>query len=90
MLLADSIQRKSPIKKLSLTIAEGVKLVPINTIFYFKSDGNYTIVFMKGERNLLITKSILKFEELLDPDLFLGVHHSYLLNYNLCRYILKQ
>lgn len=55
-----------------------VKLL-IDDIEYIKADGNYLDIFSNGEKS--IVRSTLKsFAEQLDPDLFLQVHKSYIVN----------
>ena len=82
-LLAGNLrQQKSSIKKIALTIADGVQLVNLDDIIYFKSDGNYTTVYMKGGNTMLVSKPIGRFEEITDPAMFFRVHNSYLVNLN--------
>lgn len=52
--------------------------VEIQTIEYCISDGNYTYVYLKGERPMLIAKTLLRFAELL-PN-FIRIHKGTLVN----------
>ncbi len=81
-LLRDQLQQKNKINKIAITIAEGVQLVKIDDIIYFKSDGNYTTVFLKNEKNILVSRQIGKFEEMLMTESFFRIHSSYLINLN--------
>jgi len=81
-LLQEQLQQKNRISKIALTISDGVQLVRIDDIFYFKSDGNYTTVFLKNAREILVSKQIGKFEEILASESFFRVHSSYLINLN--------
>ncbi len=80
-LLRDSLNEKNrPLRKIALSISEGVELVNIDDIYYFESDGNYTTVVMKNEKSILVSKPIGKFEEMTDAMVFFRVHNSYLVN----------
>lgn len=82
-LLHDTLKdRSKPIKKIALSVSEGVELVFIDDILYFESDGNYTTVYLKGEKSIVVSKPIGKFEELTDPAVFFRLHNSYLVNMN--------
>jgi two-component system LytT family response regulator len=73
-------ERKTPIKKIALTVSDGVELVALEEILYFQSDGNYTTVFMKNDKSILVSKPIGRFEEATDSTMFFRVHNSYLVN----------
>ncbi len=82
-LLTDNLKsRNKSIKKIALTIADGVQLVNMDEIFYFESDGNYTTVHLKGDKNIVVSKPIGRFEELVDDTHFFRVHNSFLINLN--------
>jgi two-component system LytT family response regulator len=82
-LLADSLgDRGKPLKKIALTISDGVQLVNVDDVLFFESDGNYTTVFMKDEKSVVVSKPIGRFEEIVDPSVFFRVHNSFLVNLN--------
>jgi two-component system LytT family response regulator len=67
-------------ERIALVIKEGVQLVKHSDIVYFKSDGNYTTVFMKGGTDMVVSKPIGTFEEMVTGKPFFRVHNSYLIN----------
>jgi len=82
-LLEENLKSASqPIKKIALTIADGVQLVNLDDILYFESDGNYTTVFLKDDKSIVVSKAIGKFEEMIDRKDFFRIHNSYLININ--------
>ncbi len=81
-LLRDHLQQKNKISKIAVSIADGVQLIRLEDIIYFKADGNYTTVFMNGGKSILVTRQIGKFEELLTEETFFRIHSSYLINLN--------
>lgn len=79
-----------PIKlqKIALPSLEGFELVQLDAILRCESDGNYTYVYLKSGRKLLVSRTLKEIEELLDGHSFLRVHHSHLVNLNeIDRYI---
>ena len=81
-LLRDQLQFKKKINKIAITITEGVQLVNLDDILYFKSDGNYTTVFLKNGKNILVSRQIGKFDDALSDESFFRIHSSYLINLN--------
>ena len=82
-LLSDSLRdRSGSIRRIAVTISEGVELVAVDDIFYFESDGNYTTVHLKDGRRMLVSKAIGKFEEMVINGTFFRLHNSYLVNLN--------
>jgi len=75
-------ERNNPIKKIALTINDGVELVILDDILYFESDGNYTMVHMSDGKSILVTKQLGKFEEHVDSSAFFRIHNSFLVNLN--------
>lgn len=73
-------QKNKSISKIALSISDGIELVSLNDILYFESDGNYTTVHMKGDKQIVVSKPIGKFEEITDPQVFYRLHNSYLVN----------
>ena len=80
--LQNMLQQRARINKIALTISDGVQLVKLEDILYFKSDGNYTNVFFKNEMSMLVSRQIGKFEEILSEESFFRIHASYLINLN--------
>jgi two-component system LytT family response regulator len=62
--------------------AKGYQLININEALYFKAEGNYTKVFLKGNRSFLITKSLKEIHDRLEPTVFVRIHNSYIVNLN--------
>ena len=68
-------------KKIALPVAEGIKFVNFEDILLFKADGMYTRVTIKDTSEILISKPLKHFSELLaNIPLFYRPHRSYLIN----------
>ena len=68
--------------KLAVPVAEGMVFLDIQQIVYCEADGSYTRLFVEGEKDLLVSKSLKDFENILNPQTYCRVHHSYLVNLN--------
>ncbi len=75
-------ERPGSIRRVAITVSDGVQLVDADEILYFESDGNYTTVHLKDGRNILVSKAIGKFEEMTGQGTFFRLHNSYLVNLN--------
>ncbi|HEX6795529.1 MAG TPA: LytTR family DNA-binding domain-containing protein [Casimicrobiaceae bacterium] len=66
-----------------ITVAHGrsVRLIPVNDICYFQADNKYTLVVTASAQSL-INKTIRELIDELDPETFLQVHRSTVVNVN--------
>jgi DNA-binding LytR/AlgR family response regulator len=58
---------------------DGVRLVPVDDVYYFQASDKYTLVLTKGEE-LLIRKAIKELEDELDPSQFWRIHRGTIVN----------
>ncbi|MFZ5430142.1 MAG: LytR/AlgR family response regulator transcription factor [Bacteroidota bacterium] len=80
-----------PVKgKIPVPDNDGVELVPCDEIIYCKSDGNYCMLKLTGNKNLTASKTLKYFEEILHSEQFVRVHKSYLVNIHHIRKFLKR
>jgi two-component system LytT family response regulator len=79
-LLLNNIQYLNTDKKIALATLTGLVFVPIRMIIRCESDNTYTTFYLKDNTNILVSKSIGEFEELLMDYHFLRVHQSHLIN----------
>ena len=70
------------LQKIALPSLEGFELVQLEAILRCESDSNYTYVFLKNGRKILVARTLKEIEELLDGHSFLRVHHSHVVNLN--------
>jgi two-component system LytT family response regulator len=74
--------RPAGLQKIALPTLEGFELVPLEAIIKCESDSNYTHVFLKDGKKLLVSRTLKEIEELLKDHPFLRVHRSHLINLN--------
>lgn len=60
--------------------SDNIHLVNTKEILYCQSEANYTTVYLENEETILLSKHIKKIEELLNSNIFIRCHQSYLVN----------
>lgn len=58
----------------------GLDHCPIQDIVYIEGRGNYSIVFLANKKQIVIAKTLKKFEAQFRLHAFLRIHKSYLVN----------
>ena len=76
-------------KKISFYTNDGFIVKNVSEIIYFKADNNYTEVFCLINEKIVVSKTILYFEKLLEFAGFFRVHQSYLINMNFIKIFKK-
>lgn len=67
-------------KKIALPQLGGINYVEVEDIASLEADGNYTIIHKTDLQKLVISKSLKEFDDLLDPNIFVRIHKSYIIN----------
>jgi two-component system LytT family response regulator len=75
--LSDS---RSQSDKITISTNEGIEFIEIKEIMRIESSSNYSKIFFKDGRSLLVTKLLKDFEEILLPYRFYRIHNSHLIN----------
>jgi len=73
-------EHKSQEDKIAVPTSEGLEFIQIKTIVHIESSSNYSKIFFTGGKNLLVTKLLKDFEDILLPYKFYRVHNSHLIN----------
>jgi two-component system LytT family response regulator len=76
------------LQRIALPTLEGYELVPLVNIIQCESDSNYTYVYLKNGKKIIVSRSLKEIEELLEGHSFLRIHYSHLVNLNeIIRYV---
>jgi len=67
-------------KKIALHTQDRIIIVPIQDIVRCESSVNYTFIHVKGEKRILVTKTLKEYDKMLGDFGFLRVHQSHLVN----------
>lgn len=86
----DSLSPKQNLNKIALSLSGKIIYVEPNDILYCKADGNYTIVFLKGNKKEMLSKKLKTIEELIGNTNFFRVHNSYLVNMEHVKELIKK
>jgi two-component system LytT family response regulator len=69
------------IKKIAITVGQGVKLIDLCELVYMKADRSYTEVVLKNDQLFIVSKNLGQFEEALEPcSNFIRINKSYIIN----------
>ncbi|MDB2462986.1 LytTR family DNA-binding domain-containing protein [Algibacter sp.] len=74
-----------------ITISTDGKLVFLepDDICYVESDGNYSTLYLKNQKKLVVTKKLKSFSELLPEEQFFRIHNSFIINLNKVKEFIK-
>lgn len=67
--------RQPYLTRISVQVGDRRRLLKTNTITHFTADNKYTVVHAEGKKHLIST-SLSELEQKLDPDQFLRIHRS--------------
>lgn len=73
---------KSQEDKIAIPTAEGLEFLQIKSIIHIDSSANYSKIFLQSGKQVLVTKLLKDFEDMLLPYRFYRVHNSHLVNLN--------
>ncbi len=80
-ILKSSLQdKKSQEDKIAIPTADGIEFIPIKNILHIESSSNYSKIYFSDGKNLLVTKLLKDFEDMLLPYHFYRIHNSHLIN----------
>lgn len=79
-LLQNLLHIKSQNKKITIQTQTETLLINIQDIIRCQSDINYTTLYLKNGKNVVASKTLKDFENLLSPYNFFRVHNSHLIN----------
>lgn len=75
-------QPSTPINKIAMPTMEGLQMIPVDSIISCESDSNYTILLLKNNKKIVVSRTLKEMEELLEEHSFARVHRCYLANLN--------
>jgi len=71
---------KTSNKRIALNSVDKVQVVNVDDIIQCESQKNYTLFYLTNKKQVLVTRTLKEFEDMLEGDNFLRVHHSHLIN----------
>jgi DNA-binding LytR/AlgR family response regulator len=90
--LAGELRRRAPVGErlqwIRASVGQMIKLIPVDEVLYFRSDEKYTLVVWVGGE-ALIRKSIRELLDGLEPETFIQIHRSTIVNLRFVAQVLK-
>jgi len=90
--LAEELRRRQPpaerLQWIRASVGQMIKLIPVDEVLYFRSDEKYTLVCWVGGE-ALIRKSIRELLDGLDPETFIQIHRSTVVNLRYVAQVVK-
>jgi two-component system LytT family response regulator len=71
---------KSQDEKIAIPTSEGLEFIVISNILHIESSSNYSKIYLLNGKNILVTRLLKDFEDMLLPYRFYRIHNSHLIN----------
>jgi two-component system LytT family response regulator len=78
--LVENIERPEHEKRIAFPLVDKIEFIPIQRIIRLEADGNYTHVFIEGNKKIMVSKILKEYGDLLENHNFLRTHQSHLIN----------
>jgi two-component system LytT family response regulator len=72
----------TPISRIALPTIEGLQMIPVDAIISCEADSNYTIIYLKSKKKIVVSWTLKEVEEILTDHSFARVHRCFLVNLN--------
>lgn len=79
----------APMHRLAVHTQEKIQIINIDEIIRIEADSNYCFIYLLYEPKILVSKTLKEYEKILDPNAFIRVHQSHLIQINLIKAFIK-
>lgn len=76
------LSNQQGLKKIAINSHEGFEIIDTENIILLEADGSYTKFYLKNNIHHFSSSGIGEYEELLDPQQFVRIHKSFIVNIN--------
>jgi two-component system LytT family response regulator len=66
--------------KLCIPTFKGFAILKLEDIIYCEAEKNYTIIHLKDKKNIIVSRPLLEYENILEGTTFLRIHRTFLIN----------
>ncbi len=80
--LLDHVEDRGKNRKIVLRTMESIFLVDLEEVLFCESDNSYTTFYLGDGKQILVSKGIKEYEQMLSPFRFFRPHQRYLVNLN--------
>jgi two-component system LytT family response regulator len=81
-LLSELHKSKPEVSRIAIPDRKGVKFVTISDIIYIEADGNYSKIILGGNQELLSSRQLNEYEDMLADHCFVRIGRSHIVNLN--------
>jgi len=67
-------------QKMAVPTLTGLVFIPIKDIMRFQADGSYTTIYLTNSEQIVATRNIKEYEDLLPAAIFCRIHNSHIIN----------
>jgi two-component system LytT family response regulator len=67
-------------KKIVINTTESITMLNVSDILRCESNRNYTYIYMANKKKIIVSKTLMEFEDILHQYRFLRIHKSHLIN----------
>lgn len=85
--LENNISQK--ISRIMLPTGSGMEVLDLDEIIRCEADDNYTVIYLKDKKYILITKNLSNMEKILSDNGFFRVHRKFIININYIKKFIK-
>lgn len=78
--LTENLNSRNKIDKITLPHTHGFHIIDIDNIIYIEADSNYSVFHLKKNGNVITSKPLKEFEDMLDSADFSRIHKSAIIN----------
>lgn len=82
LLLENLSHKKTYQQRIAIPTLDGLHFIKVDEIVYLEASVNYTNIYLSTSEKYLVCHTLKEFEEMLDSDIFLRIHHSHIINKN--------
>jgi len=82
-ILTENLKRNSFSGRITISHTKGLKIVEESAISHLEASGNCTTIYFKDGGRYLDTRTLKVYEQLLNPEKFIRVHKSHIINLDL-------
>ena len=79
-LFFEQMEQKETIKRITLKTIDSIHIILIENIVYCRGERSYTTFYLSDNREIMVSKNLREYEEILPKDAFFRPHQSYLVN----------
>ena len=76
----DHLSRSKINNKITISNNDGISLIETEDIIYVEASSAYSVFHLKGNKRIVISKTLSHVEEMLQNDNFIRIHKSYVIN----------